>query len=498
MAKPGHDIISVNDLLSGAKSYVVPRYQRGYAWDETNFKELWEDIRGKCLEGQDLFLGSIILSRTPIEIAKQPMEVVDGQQRMITFTILLRAMHDRLSKEPKQERFTRELYRLIAVNEGTKYKLTLGTEDEDFFLRFIKKQVRESNLRGLRKSHKNIRRAYEYFSERIDEMSNNTRWGSAVDFLDALLEALKEHTQLLEIMVTDEFDAYAIFESINAKRVDLTPAELIKNYVFQAVSNSQTDLDKVEQDWDDAVDKLNLPGKEIAITTYIRHSWIAREKDVREKELYRAIKEKYKDSTADIPNFVSDLAQYASFYASMNYPEANSKTDNGIDVSQIEGINRFSFKQTYPLILSAIIASISQDKFDELMQTLQSVILRRSVRGSNPNELEEVLSRCARQMNTKGEKALPYIKDELRKLTPNDESVRQDLSTTSYTPNVKVILEEYEMKFSTGEKMLKNPTVEHIMPKNPANNNLDEWNVNLEGHEHWLIMLVTSLCLEDR
>ncbi|HTB48659.1 MAG TPA: DUF262 domain-containing HNH endonuclease family protein [Verrucomicrobiae bacterium] len=483
MAKPGHDIVSINDILSGSIAYRVPKYQRGYAWDETNFEELWEDINNKALKGSDLFMGSIIIFHSTSN-PSDAREIVDGQQRLVTFTILLRVLSDQLSEEKDQERFRRDLYRLMGSDDGNHYKLTLGDADEDFFHRFIKKQDREASRRGLKKSHKMIRVAYELFEEKIIKEVKSGKYESKVDLIDQIFEAIKQRTQLLEITVGDEFDAYAIFESINAKRVDLTPAELIKNYVFSAVSRSEAELNKVRQDWEDALGKLSPSNKEIGITTYIRHYWISTIADVREKELYRAIKTQYSNSPSSIPNFVTELSDNSANYAAIVYPEIVRQTDEGLDVLRVQNINRFNFKQTYPLLLSTLGKKPNQDTFDEIISILETTILRRSIRGSNPNELEETLSTCSRLMNQEGKSALNAIKSALKALTPSDGIVKSELMNSTYTPNSKIILEEYEISVSTGEKSIKNPTIEHITPQTPLD--YASWGVGIEEHEHWL------------
>ena len=482
MSKPGHDIVSISDLLSGSKTYKIPRYQRGYSWDETNFEELWEDIKEKTLKDEDLFLGSMILSRNEA-LEGALFEIVDGQQRLITFTILLRVMYDQLEGETDQDRFRRDIYRLIASDQGT-YKLTLGNEDEEFFEKFIKKRERASERRGLKRSHKMIRVAYELFEDKVKRESKSGKYDSKVDFLDKLFEAIRQRTQLLEITVGDEFDAYAIFESINAKRVGLTPAELIKNYVYSAVSKSEKDLNKVQQNWEETIDKLSPPSKEIEVTNYIRHYWIATTEDVREKELYRRIKNQYANAPSRIPNFVEELAAHSGDYAAIVYPEIITSTETGLKVEYLARINRFNFKQTYPLILATVINDVHQNQLDTLAEILETTILRRSIRGLNPNELEEVLSSCARLMHRRGISSFEEIKKKLRVLTPTDKSVKEDLVNSSYSASSKIILEEYEIYSGTGEKEIKNPTIEHIMPQTPGD--YTDWGVSLEEHEHWL------------
>lgn len=108
MSKLNVDQKNIYELLSDRKAdYIIPDYQRPYAWDEDNCQTLWDDIFSFAIPDNDAtkfdtsdeyFLGSIVT----FENDKKQQEVIDGQQRLTTFMLLLRAFYDRFTQMQDQ------------------------------------------------------------------------------------------------------------------------------------------------------------------------------------------------------------------------------------------------------------------------------------------------------------------------------------------------------------------------------------------------------------
>lgn len=482
MAKPGHDIDSILDILSGNKLYHVPKYQRGYSWTEENIKDLWDDIVQSCLKGRDLFMGTLILAKKEQDGVEE-YEIIDGQQRLVTFTILFRVFYDLLASEKNSERFRRQLYSHIAVSANT-YRLTLGEEDESFFERVIKRPVLEG-LKGRKTSHKRIKTAYELLLQNVTNYLGASGFGTASELIDVIDESLRLHTQFLVITVGSDFDGYTIFESINAKRVDLTPAELIKNYFFMVASSSADDLSLVEQAWGDMAEALSAQrNKEISVTEFMRHYWISAVGDVREKDLYRTLKEDVVASVSRVTNLMNVLPAEAINYSMLINPDLGDNYSHKFRFEGMKKLNRFGFRQAYPFLLSITRRATNQEELDSTIDMLESIILRRSVVGSNPNELEELLSRYAREINQNGLACLDKLKEEVRAKLPSNEQVSSLIVSGSETPNSITILEEFERDCTNGEKVPASKTLEHIMPQTPKD--LRDWGVSHEEYIYWV------------
>lgn len=286
--------VTISDLFSQQRRYVIPLFQRGYVWEqELNWAPLWLDVvtqaerlaqaGEKSTRGiRKHFLGAVVL------VAGEPRirhvtdhGVIDGQQRLTTLQIMLVALRDIVSPLGSND-LLREL-RALTLNEGQwsssdeAYKVwptVAGREDFRNIVTAGGRSKLELIYPTLRRRRKLLPRprlveAYLFFSEQItsylrgasiqieedgtpvlSEETNPT--GGAVDPERAwlLLEALKTYVHLVTIELEPEDDPQVIFETLNARMVPLTPADLVRNFVFMEAMRQEQDLDVLyEQVW---------------------------------------------------------------------------------------------------------------------------------------------------------------------------------------------------------------------------------------------------------
>ena len=150
------DISGIGKFISD-HILAVPIYQRAYAWEEKNVEELLLDIDQSL--PHDYFIGSIVINQTKNEGI---WEVVDGQQRLATITIIFSAIRDFLktnNDETAAKKIERDYICEIDIRSKEPIpKLTLGNDDNDYFLSRIIKNVHKELLK---ESHKRINKAYE-------------------------------------------------------------------------------------------------------------------------------------------------------------------------------------------------------------------------------------------------------------------------------------------------------------------------------------------------
>lgn len=171
------DIFYKNDKLQ------IPKYQRGYKWDESSYSEMWDDISQVILDNNEHhFFGFIILSELENTNGLALYEVIDGQQRLTTFSILFRAMHDLCSESNGNKENIYE--QVFSADEGNTYKLYLGDVDEPFFEKYIKRSTPERSRTGKLTSHKRIRLCYEFFVDSIQNTQKimKKRWMKLLTF----------------------------------------------------------------------------------------------------------------------------------------------------------------------------------------------------------------------------------------------------------------------------------------------------------------------------
>lgn len=213
--------------------YAIPRYQREYTWGKNQWENLFDDV----LENDpSYFLGSIIcINQSTDVLSVQKLELVDGQQRLTTLSLLFAAVYHALKSH---ETDLDDEQRVELIN--LKRKLVLKKGDDQ--IRLVP-QIQNNNNQDYRAvladigvisecdvpayaGNRKIFRAYRYFQDRIDEMANgrSNRLGTIMEFLDKV-----SHACLVKIEVASHADAYTLFESLNNRGMPLTAIDLIKN-----------------------------------------------------------------------------------------------------------------------------------------------------------------------------------------------------------------------------------------------------------------------------
>ena len=213
--------------------YAIPRYQREYTWGKNQWENLFDDV----LENDpSYFLGSIIcINQSTDVLSIQKLELVDGQQRLTTLSLLFAAVYHALKSH---ETDLDDEQRVELIN--LKRKLVLKKGDDQ--IRLIP-QIQNNNNQDYRAvladigvisecdvpayaGNRKIFRAYRYFQDRIDEIANgrSNRLGTMMEFLDKV-----SHACLVKIEVASHADAYTLFESLNNRGMPLTAIDLIKN-----------------------------------------------------------------------------------------------------------------------------------------------------------------------------------------------------------------------------------------------------------------------------
>jgi len=213
--------------------YAIPRYQREYTWGKSQWENLFDDV----LENDPgYFLGSIIcINQSTDALSVQKLELVDGQQRLTTLSLLFASVYHALKSH---ETDLDDEQRVELIN--LKRKLVLKKGDDQ--IRLIP-QIQNNNNPDYRAvlaeigvisecdvpayaGNRKIFRAYRYFQDRIDEMANgrSNRLGTIMEFLDKV-----SHACLVKIEVASHADAYTLFESLNNRGMPLTAIDLIKN-----------------------------------------------------------------------------------------------------------------------------------------------------------------------------------------------------------------------------------------------------------------------------
>ena len=240
---------SIVELFDGKKRFLIPLYQRQYAWKATpQLDLLWEDIEravARLMEDRSTltphFMGAIVIAQIKTYGKQvQAYEIIDGQQRLTTFQLLLAALRD--VAKAYGCRYETEVQKYL-LNDGVmespdveRFKLWPSMTDRRSFVAIIDPAT-DLDAIGPRPNDEDgvVRRsvaAHAYFHDRIDQ--HVTASGEFEEHrLEILFEALKEGLAAVSIELESGDDPQTIFETLNSRGVDLTPGDLMRNFIFQ-------------------------------------------------------------------------------------------------------------------------------------------------------------------------------------------------------------------------------------------------------------------------
>jgi len=243
---------SIIDLFDGKRRYLIPLYQRQYSWRETpQIELLWEDLERAVkrieVDRSSLtphFMGAIVISQIKTFGRQvQAFEVIDGQQRLTTFQLLLAALRD--IAEENGSSYAREIGKYL-LNDGVmekdeeRYKLWPSIMDRRAFVKLIDPSADLSGIAGLSENDELIGKAstaaYDAFRERIN--THVTVDGSYQESrLEILFEAMKSGLAVVSIELEGGDDPQTIFETLNSRGMALSPSDLLRNFIFQRAKN---------------------------------------------------------------------------------------------------------------------------------------------------------------------------------------------------------------------------------------------------------------------
>lgn len=256
MSKLNVDQKSIYELLSDRKAdYIIPDYQRPYAWGEDSCQTLWNDIFSFAIPDNDAtkfdtsdeyFLGSIVT----FENDKKQQEVIDGQQRLTTFMLLLRAFYDRFTKMQDQdskdfsERIASCIWKTNEMGKPDKEHLKIDSvvatdKDKDEFLSILK----TGNVTSSQTSR--YANNFRFFLKKVDDFINDFP-----KFAEKLPARILNNCILMPIEAESQDTALRIFSTLNDRGLPLSDSDIFKAQFYQYYKQkSEDDRDEFIKDW---------------------------------------------------------------------------------------------------------------------------------------------------------------------------------------------------------------------------------------------------------
>ena len=337
--------------------------------------------------------------------------------------------------------------------------------------------------RGLNASEHQLRKAFGWFKERI-----KSRTGQAVDSgekLATFIDSLVDKLFFTVITVTDELNAFKVFETLNARGVRLSSTDLLKNYMFSVISSGnshETELKALEDRWERIV---GLLGSE-SFPEFLRVYWNSRYKLVRKADLFKTIRRRVGEDREAAFALLRGMDQTAAIYAALRDPQDTLWLED--ERMALEQLLMFNVRQPLAMLLACFQRFSDNDRsaFTRILRAVSVVSFRYNVICSlQTHDQERVYNEVAWKVS---EGQIIKVRDvllALKEIYPDDlhfkaSFAEKELRTINSRNRkvVRYILFQIEYQLSTQRLDFESATynLEHILPENPSEawSNIDE------------------------
>lgn len=454
------------EYFDGRKQSVIPLYQRPYSWQKPNWDTLWQDILD-CHNGSTKldphFMGAIVsLAVTTIPIGVNKHLIIDGQQRLTTVSILLCAIRHFLDDG------TRERIRDFLINrhdEGLdRFKLAPTQADRTVYEHIV-------NETPLADSSSQLYKAHEYFKKKLASIEPDDEV-SAPQILEIIESALRVVMINLD---ADQEDPYEIFESLNFKGTDLTPADLVRNFVLMKYKHSLGEHGNQTRIYNQYWRPIESNCGE-DLPQFLLHYCRLNGSEVRKKSIYPSFKKLIENQSPDqLEQELGKMKQLSAIYPRFVNPEIepDPRAARPLNVLKILGVTVF-----YPLLMRLYLSresgAFSDGELHDALDVLDAFLIRRSVCNLKNNALDSLTTQLLKDWDEG--KPAEFLRENLSKQTgnlrwPNDqEFVESFISDDQYRrKSANWVLWRLEDSHGHKEELnAKNIQIEHILPQTPS------------------------------
>jgi len=304
------DSLTIRKVFDGSNYFQIPDYQRPYSWGDEEIEQLWEDI-SLAFDSKDryYFLGPVILAQTESGF----LEVVDGQQRLTTLTILFCVLRDFYLEELRKRDsvLTNRIVNAVKSLVDDKYRLILITQAH--YQNQFEQEILENVIlpeKNLTKKEKEklkykFKNAALILKDRLEELKKT----SDLEKLESFIQYIFENIVIITITCSSRVSAIRLFQTLNTRGLELGLADLTKSYLFSQIQEkrkckqflmSWRDIEKIAEDNEESVSDM--------LTYYGYYVLESRPKRALNEELEKYFKGK------DSNKIVYEIKKFAEYY----------------------------------------------------------------------------------------------------------------------------------------------------------------------------------------
>lgn len=485
---------TVQQAFSDKSTYTVPDYQRPYSWKKEQWSDFWNDLNS-IPEESTHFLGSVVLIKhnTPFDELDE-LEVVDGQQRLTTISIILCAMR-------KQYRANKDPDNIVGLiedeylyerddNNNKQAKLSLSKFDGGDYENIL--EGRE-NAVG---EESQLLAALDFFREKLSDYT--------IEELDELRAKLANQMTLVVVECNNAGSAFRLFETLNNRGMELSAVDLMKNSLLQTATeryetgSESSQYKHIRSQWeyllDNVVHQINHPNR------FFRHFIMSRRKpditgNVSSRTLYdvfnNIITDKLREEGIQLTDYIDEMVGVSDTYMGIidaSTDEYGGKQSKKVN-SRLRNLNDIESSHSRTLILRSIEEFDDSTKMLEVLRLLESFMTRWRVSDLTTGAaLDRIFSDLCSDAFEESD-PVEAIRTKLNEEAPSDDEFRAKFASSSFKRNsmTRYILDTIEREHysSGGGKTYDRASVdiEHIAPQSAMSS---------EKYEPWKPILNVS------
>ena len=454
------------ELVYGTKQFIIPIFQRDYSWGTKNCLRLWEDIIrvGSDPTAKWHFIGSVVyISAEESTASISRWLLIDGQQRLSTLTLLLVALRNQLEKKKAKEDYptSEEIDDHFLINRygkgEQKTKLTLRRMDHETLLAFIENKQLPKN------ASEAILKNFEFFSDKLEEAD----LGIVYSGINKLM--------VVDVHLTrGQDDPQMIFESLNSTGVDLTEADLIRNFVLMRQEEErQTHL--YETFWQ-PIEVAFGPRYKLDFDKFVR-DYLTMETNpsppIKSDAIYQCFQSFYRQSQDenDEEAVLAELKRFANYYLafSLYHEKHEGLLECFVRLRKLVVVATPVLLRLYDCHERA--KTLTIDEFMEAVELLESFVFRRSVCGMQTRNLGQIFASLSQRI--KEDKPLHSLKVAMAQRSknrryPTNSEFREAITTRDVYEMRRCHYMLDRLENDSKERIDTSEfTIEHILPQNP-------------------------------
>ncbi len=456
---------TVRDILHTGDQYIIPLFQRYYSWTKEHWDRLRKDIWALMEDEAKAvhFLGPLVCTPTSHYPGNIPAyQLIDGQQRLTTLTILLASVRDvalvRGLKDLAEE--VSEDYLLHKRKQGIeRYKVLPRLGDREALTAIVEAQDLKPH------ATQQVFRAWKYFHRYVGHLARE----ETENQLRKLLDTVSRRLSLVVVTIEGE-NPYEIFESLNSTGLPLEEADLIRNFVFMQIplAKQQEFFDQQWKELEELFDATDAEPK-VPMTPFYRDYLMKDGQYSREDATFIDFKKHHKDRNLTPDQQVEELKHYAKLEMMLRRPKSVAKENLRRSLCQIDGMD---ITTAYPLVLNLLDRNqrgqLDDSELLGCLQDLVSFVLRRSICGETTRTYGRWFAEAVTAIHDNPRQDLATYWTNRR--WPDDQALRERLVDFPLywreSRKAKVILEALEERFGHKEKVpLDKLSIEHVMPQ---------------------------------